>query len=310
MKKQSLLLVAMLFVLGSITGQDNDLSVEARIVMQEAATEIANAYYQESESVVPSVYDNLQKSFAYDAYKQYEQMQTGTTLCDFRTENLPGNHFLSADDMENINTLFANFREDFAGNSKMDEFMEIIDVLTQYFEIAYAIRYTKIEIFMDKTGYDNPVEFYNNYLSPLDPERKILGLGMYEALNRLQNISNGQIENTECWGVNESNERQGKVEGMPLTASADFSLSAFPNPYNSEVNLSFELGNSEKVSVVVYDINGRQVKSLRSEEMPKGLQMINWDGTNATGAKMTAGLYYVVVLTDSGSDILRVVKNR
>jgi flagellar hook assembly protein FlgD len=42
----------------------------------------------------------------------------------------------------------------------------------------------------------------------------------------------------------------------------------------------------------VFDITGREVRSLASGSFDAGAHEIQWDGTDATGAKVASGLYY------------------
>lgn len=60
---------------------------------------------------------------------------------------------------------------------------------------------------------------------------------------------------------------------------------AFPNPFNGTVHLQFECGMVDRISVVVFDIEGRKVESLMDEtEVFPGEQMVRWDaGERSTG---------------------------
>lgn len=75
----------------------------------------------------------------------------------------------------------------------------------------------------------------------------------------------------------------------------------FPNPFNASTNISFNLANDTEVELTVYNLLGRKVATLVSGNMTAGLQMVTWDGKDATGNQVATGLYLYVLKTDDGS---------
>lgn len=53
----------------------------------------------------------------------------------------------------------------------------------------------------------------------------------------------------------------------------------YPNPFNPSTNISFELPESNFVSLIVYDLLGREVQSLILGEMETGIHKINWNAS-------------------------------
>ena len=53
----------------------------------------------------------------------------------------------------------------------------------------------------------------------------------------------------------------------------------YPNPFNPTTDIRFVVPNTEKVSLVIYDVLGRQVKTLVNEKMVAGAHKVMWDGT-------------------------------
>ncbi len=74
-------------------------------------------------------------------------------------------------------------------------------------------------------------------------------------------------------------------------------LPAVPNPFNPETVLRYTLpaGGEHTVSLEVRDVRGRLTKSLVDATQPGGTWQIRWDGTDATGARVAAGVYLVVL---------------
>jgi len=71
-------------------------------------------------------------------------------------------------------------------------------------------------------------------------------------------------------------------------------LDNYPNPFNPYTIISFsipyDLTNSF-VELKIYDINGRLVNTLVSENLPAGNYLTKWVGENSSGSKVSSGIY-------------------
>ena len=66
----------------------------------------------------------------------------------------------------------------------------------------------------------------------------------------------------------------------------------FPNPFNPETQIRFSIGSSEMVKLTIYDMMGRQVRSLISgDSYGPGFHVVNWEGLNNKGEKVPSGMY-------------------
>jgi hypothetical protein len=94
-------------------------------------------------------------------------------------------------------------------------------------------------------------------------------------------------------------------EGNGLTADAPL-LQAVPNPCNPATEIRFELAKPTAVTIEVFDTRGRLVKSLLVGRMlSAGPQTIPWDGTDAGGRSVAAGIYVCRLLAGAKSTSLR-----
>ena len=64
-----------------------------------------------------------------------------------------------------------------------------------------------------------------------------------------------------------------------------------PNPFTDRVWITFETSAKDLISLVIYDLSGKTVKTLYSGERPSGLQRFCWDGTDDSGAPVSSGTY-------------------
>ena len=65
----------------------------------------------------------------------------------------------------------------------------------------------------------------------------------------------------------------------------------FPNPFNPSTLIPFEISAGGHVRLDVFNILGQRVVTLVDEVRPAGLHRAQWDGTDAAGRGVGAGVY-------------------
>ena len=72
----------------------------------------------------------------------------------------------------------------------------------------------------------------------------------------------------------------------------EFSLRQnYPNPFNPVTTLRYDIPENSHVTITIYDMLGRQVKTLINQTQDAGYRSIIWDATNDYGKPVSAGLY-------------------
>jgi len=66
----------------------------------------------------------------------------------------------------------------------------------------------------------------------------------------------------------------------------------YPNPFNSSTVISFSLSERGKVSLIIYDILGKQIKTVVQEQLSGGVHKYIWSGKNDQGESVPSGLYF------------------
>jgi len=75
-----------------------------------------------------------------------------------------------------------------------------------------------------------------------------------------------------------------------------------PNPFNPATTIRYDLPEASSVSLTIYDMMGREVRSWRLHEAA-GYQQVVWDGKNQSGRLAPAGIYiYRFTATSVESD--------
>jgi plastocyanin len=74
---------------------------------------------------------------------------------------------------------------------------------------------------------------------------------------------------------------------------SEFSLfQNYPNPFNQSTKIEFTLAKSGFVSLNIYDLLGRKVRTLVSEHLSSGYKSVLWDGKNNFGKDVASGIYF------------------
>ncbi|MYG80979.1 MAG: T9SS type A sorting domain-containing protein [Gemmatimonadetes bacterium] len=86
----------------------------------------------------------------------------------------------------------------------------------------------------------------------------------------------------------------------------------FPNPFNPETWIPYQLSESTEVSIQIYDVSGRLVRTLNLGWQPVGSYMTPssaayWDGRNAIGERVASGIYFYTLQTSDFAATRRMV---
>ena len=86
------------------------------------------------------------------------------------------------------------------------------------------------------------------------------------------------------------------AEALP----AEFALyPAYPNPFNAEVALAFDLPRAIPVELVLYDALGRSVRRLVDGTLAAGTYRCIWDGRDQEGRVSATGVYFYRLIANS-----------
>jgi len=102
----------------------------------------------------------------------------------------------------------------------------------------------------------------------------------------------------------------GTTARTPTAVSADKRPGAFslaqnaPNPFNPSTTIRFTVPQTGDVKLVIYDVNGRTVRTLVEAQTPAGVHEVVWDGTDMVGRSVASGVY-VYRLTGINGEITK-----
>ncbi len=81
----------------------------------------------------------------------------------------------------------------------------------------------------------------------------------------------------------------------------------YPNPFNPLTNISFSIKQSTEIKLIIYDMLGREVKTLVDRIISPGNYSLTWDGTDNKNNCVRSGIYMCRILSEQYSDSQKMV---
>jgi len=114
----------------------------------------------------------------------------------------------------------------------------------------------------------------------------VQSMDSYQILQAEQTIfNNTPVENTEI---------------VPLINSVQH----YPNPFNPsgagrgpEAIIRFQMLEKSFVELMIYDVKGREINNLISEQLTRGEHSVPWNGTDYSGDPVSSGIYFYIIRT-------------
>jgi len=139
------------------------------------------------------------------------------------------------------------------------------------------------------------------------------GNKLWESINltidTAENVVAVSTDHLSIWGLVSKNEKLiTAVENDTLSAElpVKFTLEQnFPNPFNQTTLIQYSLPNSGNVSLTIYDLFGRTVKTLVNGFHSPGKYQVKW-----TGEEISSGMYFYELQSNRYSEIKRLILQR
>ena len=104
------------------------------------------------------------------------------------------------------------------------------------------------------------------------------------------------------------------LEGLLASMRPDETLLLpnYPNPFNPETWIPYQLANASDVQILIYDVRGTIVRRIALGYQSAGYytspsRAAYWDGRNALGEQVASGLYFYQLETDTMSSMRKMV---
>jgi hypothetical protein len=162
---------------------------------------------------------------------------------------------------------------------------------------------------------DNVAEFPIVMQSPEYPLQVAFNANNGTKGLQLLEVANGKVVAThQLNGIGRVTIASGNANSLVLKVSElvnmpkEFALGQnYPNPFNPTTRLAIEMPQDARIEVVVYDILGRQVKTLLNEVKPAGYHSVEWDATNDAGISVPSGTYFVRMTSEKFTSVRKMM---
>jgi hypothetical protein len=133
------------------------------------------------------------------------------------------------------------------------------------------------------------------------------GIPVQEILLEADTDGDGTLEPVAAIGVLPSASTVVGVAPVPEVGRTDRAL-GYPNPFDQTTGVGFALNKAQSVTVRVFDVNGRLLKTLQTGDMAAGRHYVQWDGSDSHGNKTGAGIYFIRVFSSGRTLESKVVR--
>ena len=81
----------------------------------------------------------------------------------------------------------------------------------------------------------------------------------------------------------------------------------YPNPFNPNTQIQYALPTNANVSIIIYDLVGRQIRTLVNEQVNAGYHSTLWNATNDMGSPVSAGVYIYTITANDFRDVKKMI---
>ncbi|MFC1898283.1 T9SS type A sorting domain-containing protein [Candidatus Cloacimonadota bacterium] len=92
-----------------------------------------------------------------------------------------------------------------------------------------------------------------------------------------------------------------------LKANSPYKLSNYPNPFNPETTISFNILEQGKVELAIYNIKGQRIKTLLNNRLDQGRHEVTWNGEDDRNAQVGSGVYFYNLKTKNQTIVKKMI---
>jgi hypothetical protein len=81
----------------------------------------------------------------------------------------------------------------------------------------------------------------------------------------------------------------------------------YPNPFRLRTRIAYDLPVRSNIHLSIYDVDGRQVKSLADGWQDAGRYSLNWDGRDKKGRACPTGVYFCSLKTEDRDAVEKIL---
>lgn len=81
----------------------------------------------------------------------------------------------------------------------------------------------------------------------------------------------------------------------------------YPNPFNPQTTISYELSEPSKVRIQIFNVKGQFITELTRDNLPAGKFKVVWDGKDMNKRNLGSGVYFCKMMTNKESYLKKMI---
>ena len=82
---------------------------------------------------------------------------------------------------------------------------------------------------------------------------------------------------------------------QPMTTNEFKLVSAYPNPFNNNIEIPLTIGKPRNLTVEIFNLSGQSIIQLFSGNLDPGSHSFGWSGLNKDGNRVPSGTYFLII---------------
>ena len=150
---------------------------------------------------------------------------------------------------------------------------------------------------------------WSNYVKPQNPMTTFGGTSLNG--NWILTITDGAATNTGTllgWGLRFNGSYLVGTQNISEIVPSSYTLNQnYPNPFNPVTKIKFQIKDSRFVTLIVYDILGREVATLDNEKLNAGTYETQFSINSITGNQKASGVYFYRMEAGDFKDVKKMI---
>lgn len=92
------------------------------------------------------------------------------------------------------------------------------------------------------------------------------------------------------------------------TPGIGLALDSKPNPSDDSMTLTFQITDPMEITLAVFDVQGRQIRTLHEGPIDAGFHAFKWNGKTDQGQDVRDGVYFARLLTEDGAAVGKITR--
>lgn len=141
--------------------------------------------------------------------------------------------------------------------------------------------------YIKKNNYEKHEYFYGAIMYDINND------GKYEIFISLYELYEGPPQDIRMFTKAYLKNNESSVINY-LLSSKEINLSQnYPNPFNPTTNINFNINKTQNVTIKIYDVLGKEIKTLVNDNLPAGEHDLQWNGKDNEGNPLPSGIYFI-----------------